>query len=523
MDTVSTNEGLRAIALSDIKVSTTRSQAERRKRFDKAAIKELADSIKTVGLLSPIVVRAPKMGDTGFELVAGERRFMAAKLAGMATINATVRDLTDEQVLEVQLIENLQRDGLHELAEAEGYEALQQLGHTADEIADKIGKSRAYVYSRLKLLALSKVARKAFYEGSLNASTALLIARIPVESLQAEALKEITQNGYNGMMSARRAQEYIHEHYMTRLGDGGFPTEDSTLVPAAGPCGACPKRTGNQPQLFGDVKGTDVCTDPVCFGAKREAHAARAIASAKETGQQVISGKEAKKVAPYGARSSNLNGFKPLDAKVWEDPKGRTVRQLLGKNYEPTLLQDEETGALIKIAAEADVKKALRDAGVKPSGGSNTQSAAEKKAKAERAFRQALFTKVRESYPPALARADWNNLAIAFVHEMQQDAQKQLFKVWGWEPAKTQYGNGNYDKAAGDHIPKLSAPDLSKFLLDLVLVSDIQVSTWSDAKPQKLFDAAKRFKVNPEQVRRTLNNAAVPKVKAKKKAARKAK
>lgn len=513
--------GVQAIALADLTVSNTGSQAERRAHFDKAAIAELAESIKSVGLLSPIIAR-PVNGY--FEVVAGERRFIAAKQAGLKSISVTVRELTDEQVLEIQLIENLQREGLHELAEAEGYEALQQLGHTANDIADKVGKSKAYVYARMKLLSLSKDARKAFYEGKLNSSTALLLARIPVESVQKEALKTITQDRYDGVMSVRDAQDLIHREYMTRLSDAGFPTEDPDLVPAAGVCSACPKRTGNQPELFGDIKGADVCTDPVCFKAKREAHATRAIAAAKETGQKVIVGKEAKKIAPYGAESSNLHGYKPLDSKSYEDPKGRTVRQLLGKDYTPTLLQDPESGKLVKVAPEADVKKALKDAGVKSSSGSSmpgTQSAQEKKAKAERAFRQALFAKVREAYPPALARADWNDLALAFVHEMQHETTKQLFKLWGWEPAKTQYGNGNYEKAAATYIPALSGADLSKLLLDLIFVSDLSVSTWSDAKPQKLFDAAKRFKVNAEQVRRQLNGEQIPK--AKKKAARKAK
>lgn len=514
------SQGTRAIALEDLKVSNTESQTVRRAHFDKAAMAELAESIKAVGLLSPIIAR-PVNGH--FEVVAGERRLMAAKQAGLASINVTVRELTDEQVIEIQLVENLQREGLHELAEAEGYEALQAFGHSAIEIADKVGKSKAYVYARMKLLALGKEARKAFYDGKLTASTALLLARIPIDALQKQALKEITEERrYDGVMSYRDALEHIHENYTTRLDDAGFPTEDAGLVAAAGACSVCPKRTGNQPELFSDIKRGDVCTDPVCFKAKRQAFAARAIATAKETGQIVITGKEAKKVAPYGADSSNLSGYKPLDAKSWEDPKGRTVRQLLGKDYQPTLLQDPETGKLVKVAPEADVKKALKDAGVtrSSSSSSGTQSAAEKKAKAERAFRQALFAKVRESYPPALARADWNDLAIAMLHEMQQETCKQLFALWQWEPAKeNKYGGVNYRKAAAAYIPKLSGADMSKLLFDCIFVSDLSVSTWSDEKPTKLFEAAKRFKVNVEALRRSLNAAQIPKT--KKKAAKK--
>jgi ParB/RepB/Spo0J family partition protein len=514
---ISASTGLRAIALTDIQLSTTGSQAERRKHFDKAAMAELAGSVKAHGVLVPVIAR-PANGH--FELVAGERRYLAAKQAGVAAINADVRTLTDEQVLEIQLIENLQREGLHELAEAEGYEALQKLGHSAEEIADKVGKSKGYIYSRLKLCGLVKASRTAFYDGKLTASTALLLARIPLESLQTEALKEITKKTYGDeIMSFREAARHIRDHYMTDLGGAGFPTEDLDLVPAAGGCNACPKRTGNQAELFGDVKSGNVCTDPVCFKAKREAFAVREIAKAEEAGGQVITGKKAKEIFPYDG-SSPRAGFVSLDYRPYQDPKNRTARQLLGKDYVPILVKKPESGELVKVAPESAIKTALKDAGVKlssSSSGDRTQSAAEKKAKAERAFRQALFAKVRENYPASLSRSDWNDLAIAMLHEMQQETCKHLFSLWDWKPAKEQYGNGNYRKAAAAYIPQLSGAEMSKLLFDCIFVSELSVSTWSNAKPTKLFAAARRFKVNAEQLRRTLNGAQIPKAKASKK------
>ena len=126
-------------------------------------------------------------------------------------------------------------------------------------------------------------------------------------------------------------QKHIHDHYMLRLSDAGFKTSDPTLVPAAGACGACPKRTGNQPELFGDVKSADVCTDPVCFRQKIAAHAERAIAAAAETGQTVLAGAEAKKVAKYGTDAHQLEGYVRLDARDYHAGSGkpRTFRQVL--------------------------------------------------------------------------------------------------------------------------------------------------------------------------------------------------
>ena len=443
---------------------------------------------------------------------------MAAKKAGLTAISVHVRTLSDEQALKIQLIENLQREDLHELAEAEGYEALQAQGHSAEEIAHELGKSKGYIYSRLKLCGLAKASRTAFYDGKLTASTALLLARIPLESLQLEALKEITNRRYGDpVMSFRDAADHIREHSMTNLSGAGFPTEDLTLVAAAGACGACPKRTGNQADLFDDVKSGNVCTDPVCFRAKREAHTAREIAKAAEDGRTVITGKKAKEIFPY-SNTTPRGGFVSLDDRPYADPKNRTTAQLLGKDFTPVLVKHPETGELIKVAPESAVKTALKDAGVKPQAAmSGTQSAAEKKAKAERKFREALFTKVRESYPAALGREDWNALGAAMVHEMQHETAKRLFALWDWEAKNTGYGRP-FSKIAAANIAKLSGPEMARFFFDCIFMSDLSVSTWSDAKPEVLFAGAKRFKVNAEQIRKQLNAAEIPKAKKKAKA-----
>jgi ParB/RepB/Spo0J family partition protein len=234
---------------------------------------ELTQSVKEHGVLQPVLVR-PLKGER-FELVCGERRYRAAKAAGLPELPAAIRALSDVQVLEVQVIENLQRDDLHPLEEAEGYERLmKQHGYTAEQIAGKVHKSRRYVFGRTQLLALLPPARKAFYDGKLNASTALLVARVP-HQLQAEALKDLVDGRYRGAepLSYREALEHIQRTYTLRLADAPFKTSDAELLPTAGACGPCPKRTGNQPELFGDIKGADVCTDPSCFNAKRTAFA----------------------------------------------------------------------------------------------------------------------------------------------------------------------------------------------------------------------------------------------------------
>lgn len=216
-----------------------------RKTFDKETLAELAEDLGRHGMLQPVLVRPhPKKPPGSFELIFGARRLRAARLAKLETIPAMVRDLVDEQVLELQIVENTKRDGIEPLEEAEAYEQLHTRFHQdVDDIAKKVGKSKAYVYGRMKLLALGKEGRKALAEGTLVHSVALLLARVSPE-LQAEALEELLDgDSYTGPMSARDAAEFPQRSYMLKLADAPFDRADATLLPAVGAC-----------TLFADVK-----------------------------------------------------------------------------------------------------------------------------------------------------------------------------------------------------------------------------------------------------------------------------
>ena len=134
------------------------SRTNPRVRFDPAALAELVESIRAHDVIEPIIVRrlaASKSEGEKFEIVAGARRFRAATMAGRESMPAIVRELTDAQVLEIQVIENVQREALHPLEEAAGYRALMDdHAYTAEALAEKVGKSREYIFARLKLLDL---------------------------------------------------------------------------------------------------------------------------------------------------------------------------------------------------------------------------------------------------------------------------------------------------------------------------------------------------------------------------------
>lgn len=374
-----------------------------RKNFDQDKLRELADSIRASGVHQPILLRplpGSRVQDTFFEvgslkqrtgpkptheIVSGERRYRASQLAGQNTIPAMIRHLTDDQVLEIQMVENLQRDDLSPLEEADGYTHLMQhTGLTAEQVGAKIGKSRSYVYNRLKLLDLGQDGRKAVLEGLIDATVAMLIARIPDGKLQAEALDDVEG------MSYREASHYLQARYMLRLDTAKFPITDATLLAGASDCKSCSKRTGANPDLFADVQSKDTCTDPKCFHAKDEAHTQRQLAQAEERGQTIITGKEAKAILPSMYNSKPEGGYLRLDDKH-DSPTGKPLRDVLAKEIaagtlKPTLVVSPHTKDLVAVVPQETVTALLRNKGA--------QAAAEKLEKEAR--REAEYEQERQ-------------------------------------------------------------------------------------------------------------------------------
>lgn len=157
-----------------------------RTRYDEKKIAELADSIKSVGVIEPLVVRpngpppgvAVPGGGAGYEIIAGSRRYRAAKLAALADLPVIVRELDDKQALEIMVIENNQREDTKALEEAEGYQRLFARGYSLERLAERIGRSTKYIYDRLKLLQLVPEAKKLLLADRITPGHAILVARL---------------------------------------------------------------------------------------------------------------------------------------------------------------------------------------------------------------------------------------------------------------------------------------------------------------------------------------------------------
>ena len=339
------------------------SKTNPRKRF--VIDDEFVETIKKKGVIEPILVRPLPLqprANQEFEIVFGARRFRGTKKAGLKTIPCMVRDLDDAEAYELQVIENGKRQDLDALEEGESYQVLhERFGHDVETIAAKVGKSRSHVYQRITLNKLHPDAKKLYLEGKLTASTALLISRVPV-SLQLEAAKAITEG--EEPKSFRDASFYVQRKYMLKLIDAPFSRSDETLVPAAGKCNACPKKTGAQNELFEDSMPKDMCTDPICYGKKVDAQWEAIAAKSKLDGHsRVLSKSENKLVFPseYTIHSPR-EGYVRLDAHVYDDSKSRTYEQLL-KGSDVITTFGRVGGTIIEMVKESDAKAAFKKLG----------------------------------------------------------------------------------------------------------------------------------------------------------------
>ena len=166
-----------------------------RKSFKEESLRELADSIKEHGVFQPIIV---KKSIKGYEIVAGERRYRASRLAGKETIPAIIRDFTDEQMMEIAVLENLQREDLNAIEEAFAYDNLmKKLNITQEELAKKIGKSRSYITNMLGLLTLPDKVKELVKEGKISTSHARTLSKLEDKEKIEELANRIVSENIN--------------------------------------------------------------------------------------------------------------------------------------------------------------------------------------------------------------------------------------------------------------------------------------------------------------------------------------
>ena len=176
-----------------------------RHEFDIEALNELAESIKTYGILQPLIVRKI---ENGYELIAGERRLRASKIVGLVKVPAIIRDYTDAQMSEISIIENVQRENLNVIEEAQAYDRLiKEFGHTQEVVAVKIGRSRSHISNMLRLLKLTPPVRDLVSKGKLTLGQARPLLAIENPIIQQQAAEMVLTEG----LSVRKVEAFINE------------------------------------------------------------------------------------------------------------------------------------------------------------------------------------------------------------------------------------------------------------------------------------------------------------------------
>ena len=177
-----------------------------RKTFDEKALRELANSIERNGVLQPLLVRP--MADGSYQLVAGERRWRASRLAGLSEVPVVIKEMSDEQAMEIALIENLQREDLNPIEEAEGlYLLIERYNLTQEEAAARVGRSRPAIANALRLLNLPEEVRNMTKEGKISAGHARALLSFNTEKAMREAAKDIVSRDLSVRDVERLAKE----------------------------------------------------------------------------------------------------------------------------------------------------------------------------------------------------------------------------------------------------------------------------------------------------------------------------
>ena len=485
------------------------SKTNPRRTLDEAKLTELAANIRQHGVLQPVLVRPSSNGEDGFyELVAGARRYRASKLAGRETIPASIRELTDTECLELQLIENLQRADVHELDEARGYAALMQLQpdtYTVETLAEKVGRSEKYIYARLRLLYLIEEAQQAFYIGKLTVAHAFEVARLQ-PSDQRRAIAEcfphhkstaaVLKDKRAEAITVRSLREWIEREIHLDLSNAPFDPQDEKLLPVAGSCAACPKRTGNNPLLFPEVRQKSICTDRACYRAKVETLVQIRTKPLEESGEKPLR----VSLAP------SWQAKKPQPDVLYEGQYRRTAKKAECPQTKAAVIIDgPQAGTLLHVCRDEKCSVHARQSRYQPTPQERAARAKELLAeRVEKLTRVRTLDAVRKKLPASLSLFELELVALDYFGRLGHDNHRRICRVYGWEEKKTKSSWGGscveYPALARKAVGAMSPTEVQQFLVACALVSDLYCPGYNPrqplAKDSNLARAAARYKID---------------------------
>jgi len=475
-----------------------------RRNFDQDALAELSESIRTQGILSPLLVRP--LGEHTYEIVAGARRYRAAQRAGLDYAPVRIVDLTEAQALETSIVENLQRRDVHPLEEAQGFAALLNLEtpkYSIEQIAAKCGKQPGYVASRLKLTELAPAVAEAFAKDEIGLGHALLLAKLQPEQQQ-EALPSCFQEHFGGggkskriLLPVRHLQQWIERNILLELASAPFSKDDVQLVPAAGACVDCPKRTGFNTVLFGDMgAGQDSCTDPKCYHTKLDAHVQKTVAARPKLVQISTAYGQPKDGAAAIPRNRYvlLREGKPENKQQRDWPEYKSCKSAT----EAIVAEGTEKGEMRRVCANPDCPVHHPKNKQQVRAKENIAAKAEQEERRrEEALAQAIalrtFKAVGEAVPVRLMKRDLGFMAERLTALLDERKLALLIRQHGIGKAKDEASA----KPLAAFLRKADEGTLGRVLVETVILLSMRSAVDSD---RVLREAASLYKVDVDAI-----------------------
>ncbi|MDQ3279893.1 MAG: ParB/RepB/Spo0J family partition protein [Acidobacteriota bacterium] len=448
-----------------------------RKYFDPLKLEELAASVKHDGILEPLVVRRMKGAET-LEIICGARRNRAAKMASLDAVPVAIHHFTDEQVRLIQLAENAAREDLTPIEEAEAYADLVAAGMSVGAIAEKLGKKRHHIVRRLPLAALPKKVKEALAIGRIQVGHAELIGLLPDARRQEVALSRFIYDANDSgdgrpvlaSVPLAIAKRIIEEEFMTALSVAIFDPEDPALSPL-GACAKCPHLTGNNPDLFGDVKGKAVCTNPKDFRLKTENHLKRL----RDSGYVVlITSNEVKRAFPYGDEQVGKD-FVDLEKVCPEDPKRRTYEELLGRAEKLKTVLALKNGKVRKLYPAKSLRSALVASGhafakerkvkaANSNGNEAARSQAQLECIGEDAVSRELAARLRVV---KLTPSGWIDLLLRIAVQLNGWKLEEVLRRHGFDGTRQEFAMKR-ETIVKTQFEKMNDPEKRAFVVDLL-------------------------------------------------------
>ena len=483
-----------------------------RRRFNEQALTELAASFTTQGVLQPLLVRS--VVDGKYEIVAGSRRFRAAQLATLTEVPVRVVELSDAAARENQLTENLLREDVHPYEEALALSGLLRLeGAQYDvlSIASRLGKSPSYILQRIRLTELVPSVAEAFLADQIGVGHALEIAKLPPAKQQHAfdgAFRTVWNSGKESRLALplRDFIAWIEQNILLSLASVPFDKSDATLVPEAGSCAECPKRTGFNTLLFGEMSQRDQCTDAACLNNKVGRFIERQI-EAKPKLVQITTSHGTRNDGPVLPRNRYvaLQLTNPAKSKQPLSPYQKPCKHMA----EAIVVDGGERGHTVKVCAEPTCTVHFTDRASKAPNPAQLAKEREQrrreleKRKLETTVRHRTLAEVLRKVGAPLDRADLVLIANAMLEKVEPLRREAL--AWRHKMVDGSTSEVTYpqmQKGLQRLLRQLDESGLSKLIIEIVLLGAVDSVSQDDA--DVLLSTARRHRIDIAKVRKTV-------------------